>query len=397
MVPGAVPTKNLFYVIMGVCLSRNLDVVEDYTSRKVGASPDSVSQDGRSPSMYNLPAKKTADINQSLTFTSQLSHKSYVKTQPSILSLYIESVARSCNGLPTTPYDDPVHSTVHGISVATYHSKSKAFIPSDVRIITLTPEDNVQGTRLSNKSSRVLANGFLKVLNDNRTKAISFAELVNGMDFFVQSEASSRTKYSLERQMCVKITSSESDLDVAFHIVRPAALGTRRAILIGSDNDSLCSVMTYLVEDQEFLVKDIIVLQNQEKDIVKQRLMALVDECKKGDTVFCYFEGAPDLSEMDLVVSFIGPMPAGITVTCLIEASHDEVELPFVYKSNGLDDSAPCMVLNDNFSFLRSVINLKKRCDEYSSQGLFLKEIEVFTSFIEATRSNIDARKRLQF
>ena len=421
---------------MGICLARQHDVVvvEDYTTYKSpvdannvrSLSPDhnqssskyshshnhaknsplklkqstsscSAVEDGDTSSSP-ISLKKTADICMSLSSSSQVSSLKNSEPHTSHLEAYVRAVASNCHSLPTTPRDDSENSTVHALSPTAYRFKCQAFVPADVRLICAFPEyKNVkkQGVALHSKlcEGGCIVPAFLSVVNKNRTKALSFAEVLNKMDESLYSSLLELNHNNFQTRYCVQIMSSVLDLDVAYHIIRPACKGNRRAILVGKNNDDLGSLMTYLVDVHNFLVQDIAVLQKIPDNVIRQRFRMLCEECTAGDSVFCYLDGSTALSEGDIFASLIGPMPPGITLTLLVDSF--KIDLPYVYEANISCDNSPRMSQNNDFSFLRVVQFLRNQCEMLPSKNMYRSEIDIFENFIKATQTNIEARKML--
>lgn len=286
---------------------------------------------------------------------------------------------------------------MHALSPTVYRLKCQAFVPADVRVICTFSEENdcIQDDELDSSTfsgTCSIVPAFLLVMNNNRTKALSFAEVVNGIDQILYSSSIGPNGHHNKVGQRLKMTSSTLDLDVAYHIIRPACKGSRRAILVGNDNDHLGSLMAYLVDVQHFIVQDIAVLQNLSNIIIRQRFMMLCEECVKGDSLFCYVDGSPRITEGDIFSSLIGPMPPEVTLTIMLEMRN--IELPYLYEASHSDES-PSMAENDNFSFLQAIQFLKMQCERLPSKSIYRNEILIFENFIKATKRNIEARKML--
>eukprot|EP00816_Leptocylindrus_hargravesii_P012030 CAMPEP_0196823214 /NCGR_PEP_ID=MMETSP1362-20130617/86555_1 /TAXON_ID=163516 /ORGANISM="Leptocylindrus danicus, Strain CCMP1856" /LENGTH=436 /DNA_ID=CAMNT_0042203015 /DNA_START=369 /DNA_END=1679 /DNA_ORIENTATION=+ len=433
---------------MGSCLSRQ-EVFEDYTQHQQHDT--------------TVIIKKSSSVDKTITqnFSLQLANSSSTSSSPpaknktppppathSQLQNYMRNASENCTDLPTTQRDDK-HSTVHALSSKSYFNKCKAFFPADVRVFSIASR-NLKGSTecdvRSGQDERIpaltvdndcvassdIVPAFLAVLYNNRRKALSFDQVVNSMQELIQPQQmmeeqrpsyryAENSRYD-DKQNVVKLTSSNPELDVAFHIVRPAGQGARRAILAGENNDNLCNLLTYLVEIQKFAVENVVVLRDETDEKVKEHMLALVERSRSGDSVFFYYSssgkikrekkaddesrsnsimplsnGNEIIREKDLAAGFLGPLPGDVTVTCLIDRPNMTVDLPYAYKAT---EQNPCNALskmtnNDEFSFLRFVDFLRETCEGLGSNLMFIELARNFAKVVDAANENLAAQKLL--
>jgi hypothetical protein len=150
---------------------------------------------------------------------------------------------------------------------------------------------------------------------------------------------------------------------------------TKRALLIGINyfgksgqlngchNDAR-NMAKYLTEMQNFRKDNITILMDDgvhkaptKKDILSA-FRRLVKESKEGDVVFCHYSGhggrlkrddedgndetlipvdfekAGQIRDRDVLKALIHPMPAGVTMTCLIDCCHGGTVLDLPYRCN---------------------------------------------------------------
>lgn len=457
--------NNCYLFTMGPCLTRHA-VIEDYDYTKDDAaivikrssSVDKTITHNLSLQLANSSICTCTDkqhnggiIAQSFSFTSAKTAIPPPPARQSKLQEYMRNASQNCTDLPTTQRDDK-HSTVHALSSKSYFHKSKAFFPADIRVFSIVESESSNDGHLDVASSRqktistkdnVVATtdivpAFLAVLYNNRAKALSFDQVVDSVQeliiqpqhimeqrasyYYNDEDDSSDDKYNT--QPIVKLTSSTPEIDVAFHIIRPAGQGARRAILAGENNDTLCNLLTYLVEVQMFSVENVVVLRGETDEKVKERMLALVENTRGGDSIFFYYSssskirkekniddeepgsnsimplsnGNEIIREKDLVAGFLGPLPADVTVTCLIDSTTEvTVDLPYAYRATDHynDDALIRMAKNDEFSFLRVVDFLRETCEGLGSNLMFIEQARIFAKVAKAANENLAAQKLL--
>lgn len=186
----------------------------------------------------------------------------------------------------------------------------------------------------------------------------------------------------------------EIDVDLPFDLVYPGADGTRRALLIGINyvgqngelsgcHNDVLNIKEYIKDVHGFEEENITVLMDDgeheppTRENIIREYKKLVDESGSGDSVFCHYSGHGgklrdddgdekdgydetlipvdyaengQIRDDDLFDTLIQPMPAGVTLTCLMDCCHSGTVLDLPYKLRA-DGSSEKMTLDEGFNF----------------------------------------------
>lgn len=177
-----------------------------------------------------------------------------------------------------------------------------------------------------------------------------------------------------------------------FDLVPEGSTGERRALLIGINyegqqgelsgcHNDVHNIKKYIMDAHGFPENNITVLlddgdhQNPTRDNIINAYRTLVSESSSGDSVFCHYSGhggrlqddngdeadgydetlvpldyesAGQIRDDDLFKILVGAMPAGVTLTCLMDCCHSGtvLDLPYKFKADGESED---MALDEGF------------------------------------------------
>jgi len=267
-----------------------------------------------------------------------------------------------------------------------FDAKAEKAIPAHVRMIsgcddsqTSADVSNVNSFQLpdpAGKASGACTAALLKVLYESHrdpSDSPSFIDVLN------------RTRETLQAKKFTQIPQLSSSrrikMDNTFDIVPPNFTGTKRAVLIGINytgqqgelsgcHNDVHNIKEYLKEVHGFERGDMTVLMDDGKhhDPTKKNIMTalttLVKRTQPGDAVFVHYSGhggsVPDASgdeedgmdetlipvdyqsagqiiDDDLYATLVCGMPAGVTMTCLMDCCHSGtiMDLPYTFVADG--------------------------------------------------------------
>mmetsp|Transcript_41601 Transcript_41601/g.50616 ORF Transcript_41601/g.50616 Transcript_41601/m.50616 type:complete len:313 (-) Transcript_41601:202-1140(-) len=259
-------------------------------------------------------------------------------------------------------------------------------IPAEVRMIsgcadsqTSADVSNVNSFQLPDPAGRAggaCTSALLKVLyKDEKApdEDLSFQEVLMSM-----REILSEGDYTQIPQLTA---SRPLDVKTPFTIVPDGATGQRRALLIGINyvgqqgelsgcHNDVGNMKKYIMDVHGFPEENITVLMDDgiHPDPTRENIIngyrTLVNESSSGDSVFCHYSGhggrlvdddgdeedgydetlvpldynsAGQIRDDDLFKILVGAMPAGVTLTCLMDCCHSGtvLDLPYKFAADG--------------------------------------------------------------
>lgn len=266
--------------------------------------------------------------------------------------------------------------------------KIKKAIPAEVRMIsgcadsqTSADVSNVNSFQLPDPAGRAggaCTSAILQVLyKDERApdKDLSFQEVLLSMRELLRGDYSQIPQLTSSRPL---------DVHQKFEIVPEGATGSRRALLIGINyvgqqgelsgcHNDVLNIKKYIMDVHGFPEENITVLMDDgvHPDPTRENIIngykKLVNESSSGDSVFCHYSGhggqlrddngdeedgydetlipvdyasTGQIRDDDLFKILVGAMPAGVTLTCLMDCCHSGtvLDLPFKFKADGESD-----------------------------------------------------------
>mmetsp|Transcript_6831 Transcript_6831/g.13341 ORF Transcript_6831/g.13341 Transcript_6831/m.13341 type:complete len:351 (-) Transcript_6831:1263-2315(-) len=274
-------------------------------------------------------------------------------------------------------------------------------IPAEVRMIsgcqdsqTSADVSNVASFSLPDPAGRAggaCTSALLKVLyaDHHRTEEdLSFQETLLKM-----REILSSGRYTQIPQLT---SSRPMNIQESFDLVPPDCSGERRALLIGINyigqqgelsgcHNDVMNIKEYIIDVHGFPEENITILldDGEHRDPTRENILdaykALVSASKAGDACFCHYSGhggklrdddgdeadgydetlvpldyqrAGQIRDDDIFNTLIGPMPKGVTLTCIMDCCHSGtvLELPYVFKADGTDIRSKTMMMNQGFN-----------------------------------------------
>lgn len=240
------------------------------------------------------------------------------------------------------------------------------------------------------RSGGACTSALLQVLYKNKVanSNLSFVDVLTKMRGVLgESGFSQIPQLSSSRKMNIHDT---------FHIASPNSSGTRRALLIGINyvgqqgqlsgcHNDVDNIKEYILNVHGFQENNITVLMddgnhtNPTKSNIMNAFAMLVQESEYGDSVFVHYSGhggsVPDdngdeedgydetlipvdfrsagqIRDDDIFSKFVAVMPAGVTVTCLMDCCHSGtiLDLPYSFKADGESDE---MAINNEFNVIK--------------------------------------------
>jgi hypothetical protein len=273
--------------------------------------------------------------------------------------------------------------------MSNYLERAEELIPAEVRMIsgcrdeqTSADVSNVASFSLpdpAGSAGGACTSAMLKVLYANHKapqKDLSFQEVLMKM----------RGILSQGRYTQIPELSSSRPLDIhqSFNIVPANFTGTRRAVMIGINytgqqgqlsgcHNDVKNMIEFIKDIHGFEDENITILMDDgahTEPTYKNILAAyheLVSSAKAGDAIFCHYSGhggkvrdddgdeadgydetlvpvdfnaAGQIRDDDIFSALIGPMPAGVTLTSVMDCCHSGtvLDLPYVFKADGEQD-----------------------------------------------------------
>jgi hypothetical protein len=270
--------------------------------------------------------------------------------------------------------------------MSNYLERAEELIPAEVRMIsgcrdeqTSADVSNVASFSLpdpAGSAGGACTSAMLKVLYANHKapqKDLSFQEVLMKM----------RGILSQGRYTQIPELSSSRPLDIhqSFNIVPANFTGTRRAVMIGINytgqqgqlsgcHNDVKNMIEFIKDIHGFEDENITILMDDgahTEPTYKNILAAyheLVSSAKAGDAIFCHYSGhggkvrdddgdeadgydetlvpvdfnaAGQIRDDDIFSALIGPMPAGVTLTSVMDCCHSGtvLDLPYVFKADG--------------------------------------------------------------
>jgi len=233
------------------------------------------------------------------------------------------------------------------------------------------------------KAGGACTSALLKVLNENRGRAMSWIDLLHKMRSILKHKGFDQVPQLSSSRML--------DVNNAFEIVPQESRGRRRAVLIGINyegqqgqlsgchNDAL-NIKKYLIKDQGFKEKDMLILlddgrhHSPTRKNILEAFDRIVDYSQPGDVVFIHYSGhggrvvdtsgdeadgydetlipldfqrAGQILDDDLYKRLVTKMGKGVTVVVLMDSCHSGTALDLPYEINATQSK---MRLNQGFN-----------------------------------------------
>jgi hypothetical protein len=273
--------------------------------------------------------------------------------------------------------------------MSNYLERAEELIPAEVRMIsgcrdeqTSADVSNVASFSLpdpAGSAGGACTSAMLKVLYANHKapqKDLSFQEVLMKMRGIL-----SQGRYTQIPQLS---SSRPLDIHQSFNIVPANFTGTRRAVMIGINytgqqgqlsgcHNDVKNMIEFIKDIHGFEDENITILMDDgahTEPTYKNILAAyheLVSSAKAGDAIFCHYSGhggkvrdddgdeadgydetlvpvdfnaAGQIRDDDIFSALIGPMPAGVTLTSVMDCCHSGtvLDLPYVFKADGEQD-----------------------------------------------------------
>ncbi|EEC45839.1 metacaspase [Phaeodactylum tricornutum CCAP 1055/1] len=270
--------------------------------------------------------------------------------------------------------------------MSNYLERAEELIPAEVRMIsgcrdeqTSADVSNVASFSLpdpAGSAGGACTSAMLKVLYANHKapqKDLSFQEVLMKMRGIL-----SQGRYTQIPQLS---SSRPLDIHQSFNIVPANFTGTRRAVMIGINytgqqgqlsgcHNDVKNMIEFIKDIHGFEDENITILMDDgahTEPTYKNILAAyheLVSSAKAGDAIFCHYSGhggkvrdddgdeadgydetlvpvdfnaAGQIRDDDIFSALIGPMPAGVTLTSVMDCCHSGtvLDLPYVFKADG--------------------------------------------------------------
>lgn len=316
-------------------------------------------------------------------FRSQFGKILFRWTPRRILAADVE-VFPCLSQLPPSCYKNwPSHHLFITTMSGDFHGSSEDLIPADVRMIsgchdTQTSADvsNVSKFSLPDPAGRAggaCTSALLKTLYHEGGESMSFVQVLTAMRKTLSSGSYTQIpQLSASRKM---------DVNEPFQIVNPQGSGTKRALLIGINyvgqqgqlsgcHNDVGNIKDYLIERQGFDESNVVVLMDDGKhgaptyDNIIKAFRHLVAQTSAGDSCFFHYSGhggriaddsgdeedgydetlipvdyqsAGQIRDDTVYSELVGRMPAGSTLTCLMDCCHSGsvLDLPYTFKADG--------------------------------------------------------------
>lgn len=283
--------------------------------------------------------------------------------------------------------------------------KAEKLIPAEFRMIsgckdeqTSADVSNVATFKLPDPAGQAggaCTSAMLKVLYADHAKPdkdLSFQEVLLAMrDILSQGQYAQIPQLTSSRPL---------DLQNQFSLVPDNFSGTKRALMIGINyigqdgelsgcHNDVGNMMEYIKDVHGFPESNITLLMDdgQHTEPTFENIMnaykTLVASSQAGDAVFCHYSGhggkirdesgdeadgydetlvpldyesAGQIRDDDLFQALVGEMPAGVTVTCIMDCCHSGtvLDLPYHFVADGDATSTPAnMSIPDDYDFAK--------------------------------------------
>lgn len=267
-----------------------------------------------------------------------------------------------------------------------FAEKAVQIIPADVRMYSGCRDDqtsadvsNVAAFEIPDPAGRAggaCTSAILKVLYSEKnvpTDGLTIIETLRGMRDVLDED---------DYTQVPQLTSSRKiDVNEPFEIVPEGSDGTRRAVLVGINyvgsaaelsgcHNDVFNIKEYLMDAHGFEEENITILvdDGEHTDPTRENITdaynKLVSECEAGDAVFCHYSGhggqlrdddygeeddgfdetlipvdyidAGQIRDDELFTTLVRPMPAGVTMTCLMDCCHSGtvLDLPYQFRAD---------------------------------------------------------------
>ena len=253
--------------------------------------------------------------------------------------------------------------------------------------------NNVSSFQLPDPAGRsggACTSSFLKILYDEHRKTrdiLSFQDVLMKMRGVL-----SKGRYTQVPQLS---SSRPLDIQQEFTLVPPdCEQGTRRAVMIGINyvgkqgqlsgcHNDVVNMKRYIMDVWGFEEQNITILMDDGKhteptrDNILSAFRQLVDDCAPGDAAFVHYSGhgskvvddngdeadgydetivpvdyatSSQIRDDDLFKILVGPLSAGVTMTCMMDCCHSGtvLDLPYIFVADGESTE---MKLDENFNF----------------------------------------------